>query len=251
MNEAELAIILGFYYIGREKNAERFTQLFNSCFGKDLSMQTLLHEVSVFRNVDPKYNVMHSSKNNIYYKIWKEYIENDDAIELKKLYKVFWSGDFIKHDPSPDVQSSTTDDAYDIVIIDKPKLLQSIITVQNEKHKRDSRIANNALAIAGFICEGRCSNELFLKKDGVNKYTEAHHLIPLKYQKYFEYDLDVEANIVSLCPMCHRLLHYGFDNKSLLKTLYEQRAYRLEKCGIGISFEKLLLLYASGDISDE
>ena len=38
-----------------------------------------------------------------------------------------------------------------------------------------------------------------------------HHLIPLRMQHDFENSLDVVGNIVSICPNCHRLIHYGRD----------------------------------------
>ena len=72
---------------------------------------------------------------------------------------------------------------------------------------------------------------------------EAHHIIPLSAHEQFEYNLDVDANIVSLCPNCHRKLHFGRDIKIELKKLYDLRKDKLIKSGINISFEKLLDLY--------
>jgi 5-methylcytosine-specific restriction protein A len=72
---------------------------------------------------------------------------------------------------------------------------------------------------------------------------EAHHLIPLSTQDYFEYSLDVDANIVCLCPTCHRKLHYGNSIKDDLKRLYDLRIKRLKQSGIDISFGELLKLY--------
>ena len=37
-------------------------------------------------------------------------------------------------------------------------------------------------------------------------------LIPMKKQQTFSTSLDVYANVVCLCPVCHRLLHYGLDD---------------------------------------
>ena len=132
-------------------------------------------------------------------------------------------------------------------IVDEPKKVAESINSNVDKYRRDRSVVANALASAGYTCEGECNRKLFLGKDGIHNYTEAHHLIPLQYQRFFEYSLDVEANIVSLCPMCHRLLHYGFEKKDLLKTLYNKRFSRLEKVGIKVSYEKLLFLY-SGDV---
>ena len=88
-----------------------------------------------------------------------------------------------------------------------------------------------------------CSNDLFIRKKDGQYYTEGHHLIPLRYQEEFNYSLDVEANIVSLCPTCHRLLHYGKDCESKLCELLEKRRERLEKCNIFVSQERLIEMY--------
>jgi 5-methylcytosine-specific restriction protein A len=33
---------------------------------------------------------------------------------------------------------------------------------------------------------------------------KAHHMIPMEYQDYFTYSIDVPENVISLCPNCHR-----------------------------------------------
>ncbi|MGV2527447.1 UNVERIFIED_CONTAM: restriction endonuclease, partial [Bacillus thuringiensis] len=50
----------------------------------------------------------------------------------------------------------------------------------------------------------------------------------------FENSLDVVGNIVSICPNCHRLIHYGRDKdkKKVLELLFEQRKDSLKKFGI-------------------
>ena len=72
---------------------------------------------------------------------------------------------------------------------------------------------------------------------------EAHHLIPMSAQNDFENSLDVDANIVCLCPNCHRKLHYGNQIDEELKILYEKRKELLNKSGIMISFEDLIKYY--------
>ena len=86
----------------------------------------------------------------------------------------------------------------------------------------------------------------FLRKNNrpKNIYTEGHHIVPLKYQDRFDVNLDVEANIVSLCSNCHNNLHYGKDYEKTLRLIFtEERKNRLKKCGIIISFEDLLEMY--------
>lgn len=67
-----------------------------------------------------------------------------------------------------------------------------------------------------------------------------HHAIPIKEQGHFDVSLDVYANIICLCPICHRLLHYGVneDKQKILSKVYHDRAERLAKSGIKLSKEE-------------
>ena len=66
---------------------------------------------------------------------------------------------------------------------------------------------------------------------------EGHHLLPLSQQHNFTTSLDVYANIICLCPICHRLLHFGTDKDRIqaISKLYEKREFRLENSGIKIT----------------
>lgn len=114
---------------------------------------------------------------------------------------------------------------------------------------RDRQKAENSLARAGFKCEVG-DHETFLRKKNSLPYTEPHHLIPLQYDDQFEYSLDVEANIVSLCSNCHNKIHYGADIEHMIRLLWEQRKDELEaagllvmKSGIKLTVEILLSFY--------
>lgn len=93
------------------------------------------------------------------------------------------------------------------------------------------------------MCEFDSCHKTFIRKNSDINYTEAHHLIPLEYQKCFDYSLDVEANIVSLCSNCHNQIHYGKDAEILIEKLYKMRKTELEKCSIDISLDDLLEIY--------
>lgn len=112
-----------------------------------------------------------------------------------------------------------------------------------EKVKRRAINASIAIANADFCCEVDKEHFTFIRKSNNKNYTEAHYLIPLKYQNEFEYSLDVPANIVSLCSNCHNCLHYGINKEGTLRKLYDERIDRLNKCKIYISFEKLCEYY--------
>ena len=74
-----------------------------------------------------------------------------------------------------------------------------------------SEKAKQAIKQAEFKCEIDDTHETFVSEASRKNYMEAHHLIPLRMQHDFENSLDVVGNIVSICPNCHRLIHYGRD----------------------------------------
>lgn len=65
----------------------------------------------------------------------------------------------------------------------------------------------------------------------------------MAYQDKFEYSIDIEENIVSLCSNCHNEIHYGENARNLIEKLYYERKSLLEKKNIYISLEELLSFY--------
>lgn len=125
-----------------------------------------------------------------------------------------------------------------------PKKIIETTTKQDKKVlQRDKRKVINALIKANFQCEVNCGNKLFKRKNSDKNYTEVHHLIPTRYYKKFDFSLDTEENLVSLCSHCHNLLHYGDNPTEILRELYDKRKNLLELCGISITFEELLKMY--------
>ena len=120
-----------------------------------------------------------------------------------------------------------------------------IVTISNGKtsYARNRATAQNALNRAQHNCEVNKDHPGFIRKNTQMNYTEPHHLIPMAYQDIFNYSLDVEANIVALCSNCHNQIHYGSEYKGLLDILYTARKQQLDKAGISISLEDLLILY--------
>ncbi|MED4116304.1 MrcB family domain-containing protein [Priestia megaterium] len=105
--------------------------------------------------------------------------------------------------------------------------------------------ASKALMLSNYTCEIDSSHETFISKSTNMPYVESHHLIPMGKQGEFQYDLDQLANLISLCPLCHRLIHLGTDadKEKLLRKLYDQRKERLENIGIEINFSELKRVY--------
>lgn len=103
--------------------------------------------------------------------------------------------------------------------------------------KRSSIIKMQSIEAAEYKCEINPAHITFTAKSTGRPYMEGHHALPMELQPKFNKSLDVYANIVCLCPNCHRLLHYGVDmeKEKVLNKIYSDRAERLAISGIGLS----------------
>ena len=102
---------------------------------------------------------------------------------------------------------------------------------------RSSIIKLQSIESAGYRCEFDDFHVTFTAKSTGHPYMEGHHAVPMKYQDKFEHSLDVYANVVCLCPICHRLLHYGVESEkeNVVNKIYHDRVDRLASSGIKIS----------------
>ncbi|SHJ42548.1 HNH endonuclease [Parasporobacterium paucivorans] len=103
--------------------------------------------------------------------------------------------------------------------------------------KRSGIILRQSIESAGYKCEIDSSHTTFTAESTRRQYMEGHHAIPIHRQVHFDISLDVYANIVCLCPTCHRLLHHGLgkDKMNALNQIYNERVDRLAHSGIKIS----------------
>jgi len=163
-------------------------------------------------------------------------LTHDRAIGLHTK-KAIDEDDYDKTVSSNDI-SDSIDTKPSYVPLDKPEK----ITGEKVSFKRNPELAKKSILLANYQCDLDKSHKSFITKNG-KPYMEAHHLIPLSTQDYFDYSLDVDANIVCLCPNCHRKLHYGDNITSDLIKLYEDRIHYLRLSGIDISYKELLELY--------
>lgn len=109
---------------------------------------------------------------------------------------------------------------------------------------RDRVIVEQVLKADKYLCEIDSHHKTFVTRRNDQLYLEGHHLIPISRQDEFEKSLDVYANIIGLCPNCHRQLHFGKKNevRGILKGLYDSRADRFAKSGIVVSKDEFLAL---------
>jgi len=140
----------------------------------------------------------------------------------------------------------TTEISEEVVINDTPQITPPKVFSSRVQYTRNVVKSKRAIISADYKCEIDGEHRNFISKTTNQNYVEAHHLIPMKYQKDFTtVSLDVEANIVSLCLGCHGQMHLARseDKKPQLEKLYNERIERLNNCNIFITVEQLINYY--------
>ncbi|EOU2464866.1 HNH endonuclease [Vibrio navarrensis] len=82
----------------------------------------------------------------------------------------------------------------------KPKVVYRLV----QDYHRDPDIVAEALYRAEGFCEKCKEKAPFIKRSNGEPYLEVHHIIPLS-----QGGLDSLENVISLCPNCHREIHFG------------------------------------------
>lgn len=125
----------------------------------------------------------------------------------------------------------------EIVVLDTEMPVQKQQNITLETWKRSSIIKMQTIESAGYQCEIDSGHMTFTAKSTGHPYMEGHHAVPMKFQSKFSRSLDVYANVICLCPICHRLLHYGIEveKRNVIDKIYYDRADRLAASGIQIS----------------
>ncbi len=106
-----------------------------------------------------------------------------------------------------------------------------------------------AIKKAYYQCERDYTHKTFTSKKTKKDYMEAHHLIPVCFQKEiwdkYGVNIDCVENLVSLCPTCHKAFHYGSNEvkAKLIEDLYATCAPKYHAIGLNISLEEIKKLY--------
>ncbi|MBZ5753046.1 HNH endonuclease [Metabacillus rhizolycopersici] len=131
-------------------------------------------------------------------------------------------------------------------IEDKPKDKPNHRSVNNKKvWSRNPKYASEVVVDADYLCEFDNQHKHFISKFNGKNYVEAHHLIPMQYQEQFNNSIDIHANIVSVCLVCHKKIHHGLfeEKKEIIDKLFNSRRERLIRSGINISLKELYSYY--------
>lgn len=129
-----------------------------------------------------------------------------------------------------------------IKVMDTEIPVSEKIIVEHEKWKRSSIIKTQVIEAVNYECEIETSHRTFMAKHTGKQYMEGHHAVPINLQSKFAKSLDVYANIVCVCPTCHRLLHYGVESEkqNVLNKIYHERSERLARSSIKLSYSEFV-----------
>lgn len=128
--------------------------------------------------------------------------------------------------------------------LDTPFEPESPIVIEQTVWKRSNILRTQVIQFADNKCELDNTHESFIAEKDHKPYMEGHHGLPMKLQNKFDHSLDVYANIICLCPLCHRRIHYGLkdERRELISRIYDIRASRLITSGIQINRNDYILL---------
>jgi len=131
------------------------------------------------------------------------------------------------HDPSPRTQATA----------------QQVL-----RYPRNAELARQVIRASGYLCQINPDHQTFDSASTDERYMEAHHLVLVSSADKFPLvPLDVKPNIISLCPNCHRAIHFADSStkKALLRALFTQRSVALTQVGINTSLEALCEMYGA------
>jgi 5-methylcytosine-specific restriction protein A len=231
----DISMVLNF--ITKEKHLKISDELFNSYKGRS-RMLTLIKNIDLFIidsdhiTLNKKYIQKMDSflkKNNFY---------NNETLRNESNYKNFlinfqgFKINLKEHliiNEESQLQSSIKEDnnyVVDVnstVITEDVSKLNSAYNVEPEirdintsVYKRNAEIGKLSIINSNFKCEFNPEHKTFISRVTKSNYVEAHHLIPMQYQiefwEKYNKNIDCVQNIISLCPICHRALHYGVSD---------------------------------------
>ncbi len=162
------------------------------------------------------------------------YIDNED--ETKYIEEV----DSIKE---TNINENVGDGAYKI----EPVAISKFDV--GRRFRTNPLLGKIAIKKAYYSCEKDYRHETFISKKTKQKYMEAHHLIPVCCQKEvwdkYHINIDCVENLVSLCPTCHKAIHYGTKEvqRNIISELFVRCAPKFNSIGLHITLEEIFEYY--------
>lgn len=112
-------------------------------------------------------------------------------------------------------------------------------------YPRNLKVSQLAKERSNWSCELDSNHLSFITQENGKNFVEAHHLVPMAVQDYYDYTLDFTDNVTTLCPNCHRLVHYADyrEREKAVIKLFDERKSTYERHGIDINLDLLLNFY--------
>jgi len=120
---------------------------------------------------------------------------------------------------------------------------------QGSKVPRNPVLGKIAIQQSDYKCDADSAHSTFESKSTRENFMEAHHLVPMKDAETIfaknQINIDCVENIVSLCPTCHRAIHYGAKKvqEKMIEDLYEKCLPRYQSIGFDITLDEVKSLY--------
>jgi 5-methylcytosine-specific restriction enzyme A len=123
--------------------------------------------------------------------------------------------------------------------------IPKLITIKTTSYQRDPSIGVEALNKSKYVCEMFPNKETFISKGTGKPYLEAHHLVPMFWQRHIpNLNIDDTENICILNPYSHKMIHHGrFDDiaPEIQKMAHRRQSF-LKK--IGMNVENVMNIYS-------
>lgn len=130
---------------------------------------------------------------------------------------------------------------------------KSIGKTGRQRFRTQRKIRDLVLQEHNYLCNCHDLKHFYFESsDTFNNYVEGHHMIPMNRQSEYwddkEINLDVESNIVPLCPTCHAQIHLGSRRAKLdiLTEIYVRDEIRIKRVDDEIDLIKLASYYNIG-----
>lgn len=144
------------------------------------------------------------------------------------------------------IKNGNTNIVIDNYLVKGPRKRAKLISNKNGmSYPRNIAESIEAKKKSDYNCEINQSHVTFLNSKDNQPYIEAHHLIPMSAQGYFDNTIDFADNIVTLCPNCHRKIHYALPNEreKMLEDIYFKREKVYLQYGIKVDIQMLKSFY--------
>lgn len=178
-------------------------------------------------------------KGKVYQFIFKEYKDIFEMSYINVFNPDYFDSIEIAEGLTSEAEDNIISNAQDTTIIEDIEEIRIVSSVLKRK----------ALERANYKCELEdfcdCSSHYFTNKKTGKNYVELHHLIPREFSNDFDKSIEQIENYVSLCPRCHRYIHFAMDRerKMALHHLYSKRIGSLNLKGINIEEKQLKAYY--------